>query len=168
MAGTSSLRRARREVLGGLLAVGAMACTPRARPPAFPTAPDGSVPLAAGPSLVELTTGRVTVLDFWATWCEPCRVSIPKVIDFAARQQPNEVAVVGIHVGAGHEDARRFAAEAGITYPLFADPEYRLSTAMGASRVPMIVVLDRGGAIVHRDGEITPAVAAAVAAALLG
>jgi thiol-disulfide isomerase/thioredoxin len=136
------------------------------RASALPVDPhDGTVALAGGPSFAELTANRVTVIDFWATWCEPCRTSIPKVIDFAGRQ-PADVVVVGVHVGEGHENAVRFASEAGIAYPLFADPEYRLSVKMGASRVPTIVVLDRGGVVAHRDSEITAAVAAAVMSAL--
>lgn len=155
----------RRGVLAGLGGVAMLGCR-RDRATASPVDPrDGTVALAAGPAFADLTAGRVTVIDFWATWCEPCRISIPKVIDFAGRQPP-DVIVVGMHVGEGFENAVRFAAEAGIAYPLFADPEYRLSEKLGASRVPTIVVLDRGGAVAHRDSEITAAVVAAVTTAL--
>jgi thiol-disulfide isomerase/thioredoxin len=124
------------------------------------------VPLSPGPSFAEVTAGRVTVIDFWATWCEPCRVSIPKVIAFAVRPEHAEVSVVGVHVGQGFEGAVAFGREAGIHYPLFADPEFRLSTALGAPRVPMIVVLDRGGAVLERAAEIDAAIEAAVTRAL--
>jgi thiol-disulfide isomerase/thioredoxin len=155
----------RREVLVGLGGVVLGACR-RDRSPVLPIDPvSGTVALADGPTFSALTSGRVTVIDFWATWCEPCRTSIPKVIDFAGRQ-PADVVVVGVHVGEGYENALRFAAEAGIGYPLYADPDYSLSGKLGASRVPTIVVLDRGGAVAHRDDEITAAVAAAVTTAL--
>lgn len=147
----------------GLVAAALGGCVPSGAT-SLPTAADGTLALVPGPTFAELTRGRITVIDFWATWCEPCRVSIPKVIDFAARQS-KDVVVVGMHVGQGHDEARRFADEVGIAYPLFADPEYKLSGALGASRVPMIVVLDRQANVVHREPEITAGVAAAVAAA---
>lgn len=152
-------------MLHGLWAAASIACAPRGatRPP---IAVDGTVPLSPGPSFAEVTAGRVTVIDFWATWCEPCRVSIPKVIAFAARPELAEVAVVGVHVGQGFEGAVAFARDAGITYPLFADPEYRLSTTLGAPRVPTIVVLDRDGAVLERAAEIDDAIEAAVGRAL--
>ena len=162
MAATSE---ARRRLLCGLWTSLVFGCIPAggARPPA---AVDGTVPLGPGPSFAEVIHGRVTVIDFWATWCEPCRVSIPKVIAFAARPDMRDVAVVGVHVGQGFETAVTFGREAGITYPLFADPEFRLSTTLAAPRVPTIVVLDRDGAVVERAAEIDAAIEAAVARAV--
>ena len=164
MAVISSAGCQRRGLLHGFVAVVAGGCVPRG--PLVTPAADGTVALGPGPSFAELTSGRVTVIDFWATWCEPCRASIPKVIAFAREQRANGVVVVGVHVGPGYDEALRFAGEAGIDYPIFADPEYRLSTALGATRVPTIIVRDRQAVVVASDDEINPSIVAAVAAAL--
>jgi thiol-disulfide isomerase/thioredoxin len=149
---------------GGVLAWGG--CTsPRAT--LGPRDADGVFRIGGDDDFSATVRGRVAVIDFWATWCEPCRESIPKVIAYAYRVEPQQVVVVGVHVGDGHEDAHRFAAEAGITYPIFADPDYRLSAKYGASRVPTVVVLDDAGEVAataqHIDAEVEAAVTAALA-----
>lgn len=127
---------------------------------------DGTFSLLPGEvALSDRIAGNVAVIDFWATWCEPCRTSIPKVVGFA-QEHAQELVVVGVHVGHGFADALDFASEAGIAYPLYADPDLRLSGKLGASKVPTVVVLDRHGVAVHRATEIDDAVERAVRDAL--
>jgi cytochrome c biogenesis protein CcmG, thiol:disulfide interchange protein DsbE len=131
-----------------------------------PASHDGTFSLQPGDMPLESRiAGRVAVIDFWATWCEPCRTSIPKVVGFA-QEHAQELVVVGVHVGHGFADALDFASEAGIAYPLYADPDLRLSGRLGASKVPTVVVLDRNGNAVHRATEIDDAVERAVRDAL--
>ena len=64
--------------------------------------------------------GKVVVLDLYATWCEPCRSSIPHLIDLHGRFQAKGLALVGLNVG-GPDDRIKvagFASEFRITYPL--------------------------------------------------
>lgn len=142
------------------------ACRSR-RDTTVPTAAtDGTIALLDdGVAFSERVAGRVAVIDFWATWCEPCRTSIPKVVGFA-QEHAQELVVVGVHVGHGFADALDFASEAGMGYPLYADPDLRLSGKLGASKVPTVVVLDRHGVAVHRATEIDEAVERAVRDAL--
>lgn len=153
----------RRRDFVGAMAAAVLACTPRRTTPPV-VAPDGTFVIGAGPSFAELVEGRVAVVDFWATWCEPCRESIPKVIEYARRVASSGVVVAGVHVGEGHEDARRFAEEAGIDYALFADPDYELSARYEAPRVPTVIVLDRSGVVVARAPHVDATIEAAVAA----
>jgi thiol-disulfide isomerase/thioredoxin len=96
--------------------------------------------------------GKVLVLDFYATWCEPCRDSIPHLVELQRRYE-NEVRVVGLNVG-GPDDvdqvsdfARRFA----IQYPL-ALPDQDLATFLlaGSDAIPQTFIFDRQGELVHR------------------
>jgi thiol-disulfide isomerase/thioredoxin len=109
-------------------------------------------PLTAKAPLRELVAGKVAVIDLWATWCEPCRESIPKVVRLAAAYP--EVAVIGIHVGEGEETAERFAREANIGYPLFTDPQFAFSDRVGSRNVPTLLIVDKAGRIVHKGTEL--------------
>ncbi len=84
------------------------------------TAPDFTIELFDGRtfSLSEHLSGdgRPLVLNFWASWCVPCREEMPD-LETVARQRP-EVLVLGIAVQDTEEAARSFAAEIGVTYPL--------------------------------------------------
>lgn len=123
----------------------------------------GLEPLGAGQgSLAELVEGKVAVIDLWATWCEPCRETIPKVVRLHAAYAQTDLVVVGIHVGDGADGAASFAADAAMTYPQFADREFAFSDRVGSREVPTLLVVDRDGTIVHRASELNPEVLALV------
>ncbi len=141
------------------------ACDPNtaSMPPAEPTqvepAPlpslEGVTPLRVqDPALEASLEGKVAVIDLWATWCEPCRASIPKVVRLSQAYPPEKLVVAGIHVGAGVETAERYAADAGISYALYADEAFAFSDRVGSRSVPMLLVVDAGGMIVHRTSEL--------------
>ncbi len=112
-------------------------------------------PLRTGDSLLSAQVeGRVVVIDLWATWCEPCRESMPKVARLAEAYAATDLVVVGIHVGPSAEGAVRFAEEAGIEYPMHIDPDYAFTDAVGGRSVPLMLVVDREGVIVHRTHEL--------------
>jgi thiol-disulfide isomerase/thioredoxin len=62
--------------------------------------------------------GKVLLLDFWATWCGPCRIEIPGFVELAARDKPLGVEVVGVLVEDDFAKARPFSRELGMTYPV--------------------------------------------------
>lgn len=94
-------------------------------------------------SLTDLR-GRQVVLNFWATWCGPCRVEIPSFSRFA-RDNP-EIAVLGIAVDGTREELARAAEDLGIDYPvLIGTPE--IVRRYGASTVPTTVVVDEEGRV---------------------
>jgi thiol-disulfide isomerase/thioredoxin len=112
--------------------------------------------LTATADLDALVEGKVAVIDLWATWCEPCRDSIPKMVRLAAAYAEADLVVVGVHVGAGVDTAQRYAEDARIGYPLFADPQFVFSDRVGSRSVPTLLVVDRSGRIVHRGTELDP------------
>jgi thiol-disulfide isomerase/thioredoxin len=97
---------------------------------------------------------RVILLNFWATWCAPCRYEIPDLIEFQARHGPEGLQVVGI----GLDEERKlanFARTLRINYPvLVADPQRDLQLLRDwgnrAGVLPYSVVIDRDGNIVYR------------------
>jgi cytochrome c biogenesis protein CcmG/thiol:disulfide interchange protein DsbE len=96
---------------------------------------------------------KVVILDFYATWCVPCRDSIPHLIDLHKRYGPKGLQVVGLNVGGpdDYEDVPAFARQFRISYQLgIPDPELE-NTFMGDdSAIPQTFVLDQNGAIVKR------------------
>ena len=94
--------------------------------------------------------GSVVVLDFWAGWCAECKRSVPQVARLAKKFLAEGLVVVGVNAGDERAVAARYAAELGIAYPIALDPELELSDKLGGGRLPLLVVIDRDGSIVHR------------------
>ncbi len=110
--------------------------------------PEGA--LTAKVSL-DATRGKVTVLDFWATWCGPCLRAMP-ALDALARRHPTEVTVITINLDDPIE-ARALFDERGYQMWLLAD-DGQVSERYGVSSIPHTVIIDRAGVVrlVHRGG----------------
>src|SRR5216684_7524675 len=97
--------------------------------------------------------GKVVVLDFYATWCEPCRAETPRLVELQKQFQQQGLQVVGLNVG-GADDRDQvpgFAKEFGIQYPLgFPDDEYADSFLGDNQNIPQSFVFDREGKLVKR------------------
>jgi cytochrome c biogenesis protein CcmG/thiol:disulfide interchange protein DsbE len=62
--------------------------------------------------------GRPVLINFWATWCAPCKAEVPWLVEFAEKYRDERLAVIGISVDDAPEDIRAFAAEYKVTYPM--------------------------------------------------
>lgn len=67
--------------------------------------------------------GKGVVLNFWATWCPPCRREMPLLESAWGRYKSKNVVIVGIAVGESPEDVRRFVDAQGFSYPIWVEPE---------------------------------------------
>jgi len=94
--------------------------------------------------------GRVVVLDFWAGWCAECKRTVPQVQRLAAALGREGLVVVGVNAGDSTRDVATYAREFGIDYPIALDPDLALSDQLAGGKLPLLVVLDRDGTIVHR------------------
>lgn len=94
--------------------------------------------------------GDVVVVNFWATWCVPCRREAPVLEAFARRWDGNGVRVVGILYGDTPGAARSFRDEFDLTYPLVDDPTAATAVAYGVTGVPETFVIDTNGVVVAR------------------
>lgn len=116
--------------------------------------------------------GKILLVNFWATWCPPCRQEIPGLIRIQEKHAANGVQVVGIAVDQV-DKVRPYAAEIGIRYPILIagiealDLARQLGNKSGA--LPFTVVLDRSGKVVKTHlGLLTEADLEALIAPLLG
>ena len=94
---------------------------------------------------------KILIVNFWATWCEPCREEVPALVRIQAKHASNGVQIVGISVDSV-DKVRQFAAEYQVRYPLMIgsievmDLARRLGN--NAAGLPYTVVLDRAGRVV--------------------
>jgi thiol-disulfide isomerase/thioredoxin len=97
--------------------------------------------------------GKILVLDMYATWCVPCRQSIPKLVELQSRYQNDGLEIVGLNVG-GPDDRVKvvgFAQELGITYSLgFPDKQLTDLLMFDDLSIPQTFVFGRDGTLLQR------------------
>ena len=132
----------------GVLVQGGEAPNPGERPPDFAMLlPDGRYT-----TLAELR-GRPVLINFWATWCSPCRAEIPALLD-AAQAYP-ELAVLAVNVSESAVQVSRFAEQFRMKVPVVIDPQGVISNLYGVSGLPTTVFLDpKGRVLAVRPGAI--------------
>jgi len=92
--------------------------------------------------------GRPVVLNFWATWCQPCALEHPNLLE-GSRRNP-EVTFLGVLYGDEPAKAKRYLARAGSAYPTLVDPGQRIAMDYGVGGVPETFFIDRDGQIVKK------------------
>jgi cytochrome c biogenesis protein CcmG/thiol:disulfide interchange protein DsbE len=90
--------------------------------------------------------GRVVVLNFFASWCDPCRDEAPVLRDLSERYRDQGIVVVGVATNDDLGDARSFAREYGLSYPLVVADEDIL-TAYAVRGLPETVFIDAAGSV---------------------
>ena len=132
-------------------------------------APDFRVTLFDGSqtNLAKLR-GQVVVLNFWASWCQPCRDEAPILASVWQTYQDKGVALMGVTMKDTVSQASVFAQGAGLTYPNGTDRYGRIAASYGVTGVPETFVITRDGRVeAHFIGPVTKAgLAAAIDKAL--
>lgn len=92
--------------------------------------------------------GRVVLVDFWASWCAPCREAMPRLQALQDQLGPRGLVVIGVSVDETAAEARAFAEAAGIEFLLLHDADQRLAMAWRPPKMPTTFVIDRDGTLV--------------------
>jgi thiol-disulfide isomerase/thioredoxin len=87
--------------------------------------------------------GKPILINFWATWCEPCRQEVPALQRFAERWRARGLVVLTVAVADPKQRAADFLWDNQLELPVIADPAQSLSRPWGARAVPTTLVLDR-------------------------
>ena len=107
--------------------------------------PDLRLPCFTGGQKVALTTIKApAVINFWASWCGPCRTELP-VIQQLATREAGRLTVLGVDTGDGREAGASFAAAKQVTMPNLVDSDKSLFSALAGQALPMTVFIDQTG-----------------------
>lgn len=91
--------------------------------------------------------GKVVLLDFWGTWCAPCRVSLPEIKDLAAKVDRSKVAIISVDEGDSRENWDRFVQANGMNWPQVYDGDRSLYRSFNVDGYPRYYVLSKDGII---------------------
>jgi cytochrome c biogenesis protein CcmG/thiol:disulfide interchange protein DsbE len=123
-----------------------------------PPAPAFSLPRLNGEGELSLADhkGKAVVLNFWASWCEPCKAEAPLLERAWRENRDRGLVVIGVNSQDLTSDARRFARQVGWTFPLVRDGEGDVLGPYAVAAFPETFFVDRSGKVVARiDGEVT-------------
>ncbi len=113
-------------------------------------APDFELPTRDG-STVRLTDlrGKVVYLDFWATWCPPCRRSFPWMNTLHQRYHDQGLVIVAVSLDHSHKNMKRFLDETRPRFVIAFDREGKVGDAYHVQAMPTSLLIDRHGNIRH-------------------
>ena len=133
-----------------LLTLAGFACRPNFTPPPNPGGPAGWVFEDGKRATVGDYTGKVLLLNFYATWCGPCRLEMPHLIALHRKYEAEGLQIVGLNVG-GEDDYAEvpaFKQEFGIPFPLAIPDKDFVDRYLGVNQnIPQSFVIDRHGRI---------------------
>jgi len=124
------------------LTLSAPAMTADSRGPA----PDFELPARDGQSVrLSDLRGQVVLINFWATWCGPCRKEMPLLEQLHQRYEPLGFTLLGVNVEENPGDAEAFLEDVPVSFPVLFDPQNEVSRMYDVSAMPSTVIVDREG-----------------------
>jgi len=115
-----------------------------------PPAPDFTLPARDGGEvrLSELK-GQVVMINFWATWCGPCRQEMPLLQQIHAKYEPLGFTMLGVNVEPDSAAAQNWLKDMPVSFPIVFDRKSEVSSSFGVEAMPSSVLIDREGRVRH-------------------
>ena len=104
--------------------------------------------------------GKVVFIDFWASWCPPCRISMPDVEKLHHQFQGKPVQVLGLNLDESASQAKKFVEKKKTPYPVLLAGDSDIPRAYGVSGIPHFVLIDQEGRLVSDWSGYSPGFAA--------
>jgi len=138
-------------LLGGLLATSATLATAAATVGA--AAPDFTLRTLSGSNMrLQEQRGQVVLVNFWATWCGPCRKEMPHLNRIADKYRASGLVMLGVNVDDDVRNAAEVATKLGVKFPVLLDTDKKVSRLYDLNAMPSTLVIDRNGRVrfLHR------------------
>ena len=91
--------------------------------------------------------GKIIVINFWASWCGPCRKEMPVLQTFHSKYENLGVSVWGVNVEQENQAGRDFLADLHLSFPIFFDSSNQVSASYQVEAMPTTVIVDRNGKV---------------------
>lgn len=133
--------------LAGALAMTSMVGASASRAPTF------ALPSRSGDTVsLDQLKGKVVMLNFWASWCGPCRQEMPLLDQMHKRYSALGFTMVGVNVDTNSKDAEDWLSKTPVSFPVLFDRESKVSKMYEVSAMPSTVFIDRHGNVrsLHR------------------
>lgn len=117
-------------------------------------APDFTLKVVASDQSMKLADlrGKAVLLNFWATWCEPCKVEMPWLVDFQNKYGSQGLQIIGVAMDDTEDsDIASYAHKMGVNYPILKGTEKVADQYGGINGLPELFFIDRSGNIVEHD-----------------
>jgi peroxiredoxin len=138
----------RRSLLGLVLLAAAQAAS--AKVAANTQAPDFTLRQIDGPNLrLGEQRGRVVMVNFWATWCGPCRVELPHLARLHDKYRSSGFLLLGVNIDEDPAQAKALAAKLGLKFPVLLDTDKKVVGTYDLSAMPATVLIDKDGRVRH-------------------
>ncbi len=113
-------------------------------------APDFTLPARDGGKIhLGDLRGQVVMINFWATWCGPCRQEMPLLEQIHEKYEPLGFTLLGVNVEPDSKEAQAWLAKMGVTFPILFDRDNAVSSSFGVEAMPSSVLIDREGRVRH-------------------
>ena len=100
--------------------------------------------------------GKVCLVDVWATWCDPCAVSMPVYADLQRRYGPEGFAVIAVSVDEDADAVKRYVERKDLPFVVLRDPEGTVPKTLDAPAMPTAALIDREGRVLHVHAGFVP------------
>ena len=141
-------------MLNRIIAAALLCCAPLAHAVSLQDAAPGFTLKSLGGDNLRLEEyrGQVVLINFWASWCGPCRQEMPLLDRIHQRYQDAGFAVLGVNVEGEEAPARKIAEKTKVTFPVLIDAGQQVSEEYNLEAMPSSVVVDRDGVVryIHR------------------
>ena len=94
--------------------------------------------------------GSVVILNFWATWCPPCRAEMPSMEALYQRYKDRKLEMLAVNLGESANAVRSFVQKSGYTFPVMLDGNNRIGGIYGVEAIPTTFIIDNEGKIIGR------------------